>query len=193
MNESTRGHRLGYTRVSSEDQNTVRQLDGLSFDKVFTDKVSGGNANRPQLTALLAHAREGDTVVVHSMDRLARNLDDLRALVNGLTAKGVRVEFVKEGLTFTGEDSAMSRLLLSVMGAFAEFERALIRERQREGIAAAKKAGVYKGRKKTLTAAQVSDLRQRAEQGESKASIARAFGISRETVYQYLRAAHDVS
>ena len=100
----------------SEDQNTVRQLDGLSFDKVFTDKVSGGNANRPQLTALLAHAREGDTVVVHSMDRLARNLDDLRALVNGLTDKGVRVEFVKEGLTFTGEDSAMSRLLLSVHG-----------------------------------------------------------------------------
>ena len=142
---------------SSEDQNTVRQLDGLTFDKVFTDKVSGGKANRPQLTALLSHAREGDTVVVHSMHRLARNLDDLRALVNGLTDKGVRVEFIKEGLTFTGEDSAMSRLLLSVMGAFAEFERALIRERQREGIAAAKKAGVYKGRKKTLTSAQVSE------------------------------------
>ena len=130
-------------------------------------------------------------MVVHSMDRLARNLDDLRALVNGLTEKGVRVEFVKEGLTFTGEDSAMSRLLLSVMGAFAEFERALIRERQREGIAAAKKAGVYKGRKKTLTSAQVSALQQRAEQGESKASLARDFGISRETVYQYLKAAAD--
>ncbi len=76
-------------------------------------------------------------MVVHSMDRLTRNLDDLRALVNGLTDKGVRVEFIKEGLTFTGEDSAMSKLLLSVMGAFAEFERALIRERQREGIEAA--------------------------------------------------------
>ncbi|CAM3687478.1 DNA invertase Pin-like site-specific DNA recombinase [Deinococcus saxicola] len=189
MNDPIRGHRLGYTRVSSEDQNTVRQLDGLKFDKVFTDKVSGGNANRPQLTALLGHAREGDTVVVHSMDRLARNLDDLRALVNGLTGKGVRVEFVKEGLTFTGDDSAMSKLLLSVMGAFAEFERALIRERQREGITAAKKAGVYKGRKKTLTAVQVEDLRQRTERGESKASIARDFGISRETVYQYLKAA----
>lgn len=191
MNESTRGHRLGYTRVSSEDQNTVRQLDGLTFDKVFTDKVSGGNANRPQLTALLAHARAGDTVVVHSMDRLARNLDDLRAVVNGLTEKGVRVEFVKEGLTFTGEDSAMSRLLLSVMGAFAEFERALIRERQREGIEAAKKAGVYKGRKRTLSALQVSELQRRAEEGESKASIARDFGISRETVYQYLKTAPD--
>lgn len=187
MNESTRGHRLGYARVSSEDQNTVRQLDGLSFNKVFTDKVSGGHAHRPQLTALLAHAREGDTVVVHSMDRLARNLDDLRALVNGLTDKGVRVEFVKEGLVFTGEDSAMSRLLLSVMGAFAEFERALIRERQHEGIQVAKKAGVYKGRKKTLNAIQISDLRQRADKGEAKASLARDFGISRETVYQYLK------
>ncbi|MFK7604124.1 recombinase family protein [Deinococcus sp. SM5_A1] len=191
MNDTRRGHRLGYTRVSSEDQNTVRQLDGLNFDKVFTDKVSGGNANRPQLTALLGHAREGDTVVVHSMDRLARNLDDLRALVNGLTGKGVRIEFIKEGLTFTGEDSAMSKLLLNVMGAFAEFERALISERQREGIKAAKRAGVYKGRRKTLNAVQVSDLRQRSAGGESKASIARDFGISRETVYQYLKAAPD--
>ncbi|GGM20998.1 recombinase family protein [Deinococcus aerophilus] len=175
MKESARGHRLGYTRVSSEDQNTARQLDGLTFDKVFTDKVSGGHAHRPHLTALLSHAREGDTVVVHSMDRLARSLDDLRALVNGLTGKGVRVEFIKEGLTFTGEDSAMSRLLLSVMWAFAEFERALIRERQREGIEAAKKAGVYKGRRKALTAAQISELRQRAQGGESKASLARDF------------------
>ena len=127
-------------------------------------------------------------MVVHSMDRLARNLDDLRALVTGLTDKGIRVEFIKEGLTFTGEDSAMSRLLLSVMGAFAEFERALIRERQREGIEAAKKVGVYRGRKKILTTAQVKDLRQRSEGGESKASLARAFGITRETVYQYLKA-----
>nr|WP_303046781.1 recombinase family protein [Deinococcus marmoris] len=156
----------------------IRQLDGLTFDKMFTDKVSGGNANRPRLTALLSHVREGDTVVVHSMDRLARNLDDLRALVNGLTERGVRVEFIKEGLTFTGEDSAMSRLLLSVMGAFAEFERALIRERQREGIEAAKKAGVYRGRKKLLTAVQAKDLRRRVEKGESKASLARDFGIS---------------
>ncbi|GAA4013316.1 recombinase family protein [Deinococcus rubellus] len=170
-------------------QNTARQLDGLKFDKVVPDKVSGANASRPQLIALLDHTREGDTVVVHSMDRLARNLDDLRALVYGLTAKGVCIEFVKEGLTFTGEDTAISKVLLSVMGAFAEFERALIRERQREGIEAAKKAGVYKGRSKTLTAIQVGDLQQRAEKGESKASLARDFSISREIVYQYLKAA----
>jgi DNA invertase Pin-like site-specific DNA recombinase len=120
------------------------------------------------------------------MDRLARNLDDLRRLVRTLTDKGARVEFVKESLTFTGEDSPMATLLLSVMGAFAEFERALILERQREGIAAAKQRGVYTGRKPALTAAQAQQLRERAAAGEGKAALAREFGISRETVYSYL-------
>jgi DNA invertase Pin-like site-specific DNA recombinase len=121
------------------------------------------------------------------MDRLARNLDDLRRLVQMLTKRGIRIEFVKEGLHFTGEDSPMANLLLSVMGAFAEFERALIRERQREGIALAKKRGAYRGRKKALSLEQVADLRQRAVAGEQKAALAREFGISRETLYQYLR------
>ena len=121
------------------------------------------------------------------MDRLARNLDDLRSLVKGLTQRGVRIEFVKEGLTFTGEDSPMANFMLSVMGAFAEFERALIRERQHEGIALAKRRGVYRGRKKALVPEQVADLRHRAEAGEKKAQLAREFGISRETLYQYLR------
>src|SRR4051812_43286561 len=93
-------------------------------------------------------SRESDTVVVHSMDRLARNLDDLRRIVRALADRGIRVEFVKEGLTFTGEDAPMATLLLSVMGAFAEFERALIRERQREGVALAKQRGAYRGRKR---------------------------------------------
>jgi DNA invertase Pin-like site-specific DNA recombinase len=133
--------------------------------------------------------REGDTVLVHSMDRLARNLDDLRRLVRMLTGKGVRVEFVKESLAFTGEDSPMATLLLSVMGAFAEFERALILERQREGIAAAKGRGAYTGRKPALTEQQAAELRERAAAGEGKAALAREFGISRETVYSYLRTA----
>ncbi len=131
--------------------------------------------------------REGDTVVVHSMDRLARNLDDLRRLVQKLTQREVRIEFVKENLTFTGEDSPMATLMLSVMGAFAEFERALIRERQREGIALARQRGAYRGRKKALSPAGVAELRRRIEAGEPKAALARAFGISRETVYHYLR------
>ncbi len=136
---------------------------------------------------MLAFVRDGDTVVVHSMDRLARNLDDLRATVRSLTAHGVMVQFVKEQLTFTGDDTAMATLLLSVMGAFAEFERSLIKERQREGIALAKQRGVYRGRRKALTADQVTELRSGAAAGRPKAELAREFGISRETVYQYLR------
>ncbi len=122
------GHRIGYVRVSSFDQNPERQLEQTQVSKVFTDKASGKDTQRPQLEALLSFVREGDTVVVHSMDRLARNLDDLRRLVQKLTQRGVRIEFLKEGLVFTGEDSPMANLMLSVMGAFAEFERALIRE-----------------------------------------------------------------
>src|SRR6185503_14802526 len=182
------GQRLGYVRVSSFEQNPDRQLDGLAVERLFTDHASGKDTRRPQLAALLRFARDGDTVVVHSMDRLARNLDDLRSLVQDLTRRGVRIEFLKEGLTFTGDDSPMATLLLSVMGAFAEFERALIRERQREGIALAKQRGAYRGRKKALSAEAVADLRQRVAAGEKKAHIARALGISRETLYQYLRA-----
>ena len=133
-------------KSSSFDQNPERQLENIYVDKVFTDKASGKDTKRPELDNLLSFVREGDIVIVHSMDRLARNLDDLRRLVQKLTKSGVRIEFVKEHLTFTGEDSPMANLLLSVMGAFAEFERALIRERQREGIALAKKRGAYKAR-----------------------------------------------
>ena len=125
-------------RVNTLDQNEKRQIDGKILARVFTDKASGRDTSRPQLTELLRLARDGDTVVVHSMDRLARNLDGLRALLQGLTRKGVRVEFVKDSQVFTGEDSPMANLMLSVMGAFAEFERSLIRERQRKGIALAK-------------------------------------------------------
>lgn len=180
--------RVGYVRVSSTDQSTVRQLEGLDLERIFEDKVSGKDADRPKLAEMLAFVRDGDTVVVHSMDRLARNLEDLRRIVRTLTDKGVRVEFLKEGLTFTGEDSPMATLLLSVMGAFAEFERALILERQREGIAAAKRRGVYTGRKPALNAEQAQQLRERAAAGEQKSVLAKEFRISRETVYAYLRA-----
>ncbi|MCZ2403528.1 recombinase family protein [Paenarthrobacter sp. Z7-10] len=181
------GQRLGYIRVSSLDQNTQRQLENIQLARVFTDKASGKDTNRPQLDALLRFARDGDTVLVHSMDRLARNLDDLRSVVRKLTGRGIRVEFVKENLVFTGEDSPLANLMLSVMGAFAEFERSLIGERQREGISLAKKRGVYRGRKKALSAQQAAELVRRAAEGEPKSALARQYGISRETVYQYLR------
>lgn len=182
-----KGQRIGYVRVSSFDQNPERQLEQVHVDKVFTDKASGKDTQRPELDALLSFVRDGDTVVVHSMDRLARNLDDLRRLVQKLTKRGVRIEFVKESLTFTGEDSPMANLMLSVMGAFAEFERALIRERQREGIALAKQRGAYRGRKKSLSEPQIVELKRRIAEGEQKATVARDYGISRETLYQYLR------
>ena len=183
-----KGQRIGYVRVSSLDQNPERQLEKVQVDKVFTDKASGKDTQRPELDALLSFVRNGDTVVVHSMDRLARNLDDLRRLVQKLTKRGVCIEFANENLTFTGEDSPMANLMLSVLGSFAEFERALIRERQREGIALAKQRGAYRGRKKALLPEQISALTLRAAAGEKKTALAREFCISRETVYQYLRA-----
>lgn len=181
------GQRIGYVRVSSFDQNPERQLDHVQVSRVFTDKASGKDTLRPELESLLAFVREGDTVVVHSMDRLARNLDDLRRVVQGLTKRGVRIEFIKEHLVFTGEDSPMANLMLSVMGAFAEFERALIRERQREGIDLAKQRGAYRGRKKSLSDMQIVELKHRIAAGEQKATVARDLGVSRETLYQYLR------
>ncbi len=184
-----KGLHVGYVRVSGIDQNELRQLDGLNLDKTFTDKVSGKDINRPQLELLLSFLREGDTLVCHSMDRLGRNLDDLRKIVLDLTGRGVHVQFVKERLVFTGEDSPMANLLLSVMGAFAQFERELIRERQREGIALAKRRGAYVGRKRSLTPVEAADLLRRVGCGESKTALARELGVTRDTIYRYIRRA----
>ncbi len=182
-----KGQKIGYVRVSSIDQNPERQLENIQLDRIFTDKASGRDIQRPQLEVLLTFAREGDIVVVHSMDRLARNLEDLRQIVKTLTGRGVRVEFIKESLTFTGDDSPMANLLLNVMGSFAEFERSLIRERQKEGIALAKQRGVYRGRKPALSDEQIVELKGLVRTGIPKTRVAKDFGITRETVYQYLK------
>ena len=160
-----------------------RQLEGIQLDRTFTDKASGKDANRPELAALLDYVRDGDTVKVHSMDRLARNLDDLRKIVKTITEKGARIEFSKENLIFTGDDSPIATLLLSVMGAFAEFERSLIRERQREGVAIAKAKGLYRGRKPKLNAAQIAEAKAKVASGVPKARVAREMGVSRMTLY----------
>ena len=182
-----KGQRIGYVRVSSYDQNAERQLEHLDAERIFTDKASGKDIERPELKALLSYAREGDTIVIHSMDRLARNVDDLRRIVLSERKRGVRIQFIKENLLFTGEDSPMANLMLSVLGAVAQFERDLIKERQREGIALAKQRGAYTGRKKALPEEKVAELCRRTASGEKKAHLAREFGISRETLYQYLR------
>lgn len=160
----------------------------MQLDKVFTDEASGKDTNRPELARAIEYVREGDTLLVHSMDRLARNLEDLRRVVRKLTSKGVRVEFVKESLAFTGDDSPMNTLLLSMLGAVAEFERSMILERQREGIAIAKAAGKYKGRKASLSPDQSTELRQQLAAGESVTALAAEYGVSRQTVYNYKRA-----
>lgn len=183
-----KGQRIGYIRVSTFDQNPDRQLEQVAVDRTFIDKASGKDTtHRPGLADLLNFVREGDTVIVHSMDRLARNLDDLRRIVQSLTQRKIEVEFIKENLKFTGDETPLAQLILSVMGSFAEFERSLLRERQREGIALAKNRGAYKGRKRSLGADDIAELRRRVAAGEQKAKIAREFNISRETLYQYWR------
>jgi len=190
-----KGQLVGYLRVSTLDQNEQRQLEGIDLDRRFVDKASGKDTKRPQLVAMMAYVREGDVVAVHSLDRLARNLDDLRKLVLTLTQKGVRVKFVKENLEFSGDDSPMSHLLLSIMGAFAQFERDLIRERQREGIALAKQRGnVYKGgRGKALKPEQVEEMRRRVASGVPLTVASRDLGVTRQTAYRYLNAPKEAA
>lgn len=143
---------VAYIRVSSVQQNTDRQLIGVERDKDFIEKVSAKNTgDRPQLQAMLEHVRQGDTVVVHSMDRLARNTKDLLEIVETLKSKSVSIKFIKENLAFSaGTDNSMSNLLLSILGSVAQFERELMLERQREGIEAAKLKGLFKGRRPSL-------------------------------------------
>ena len=180
------GQQIGYVRVSTTAQNTDRQLEGVELDRTFTDKVSGKSTDRPQLKALLSHLRDGDTLHVHSIDRLARNLQDLLSVIQMITVDGVTVKFHKEGLTFTGDDSPMQQMMLSLMGAVAQFERSMINERAAEGREAAKVRGVKFGRKPTLGAAERAQVIKRREAGESVARLAIDFDVSRQAVYRAL-------
>ena len=187
--EEHRCRTLGYKRVSSYEQNTARQLDGEKLDVVFEDKASGKDKKRPELENLIKTAYKGDTVVVHSMDRLARNLIDLKKIVSELVANGAEVKFLKEKLTFSGKEELYSQLMLNLMGSFAEFERALIKSRQMEGIAIRKAKGLYKGvgRKRSITDEQVEEIRRRVSAGEMKTRIAKDMKISRESIYKILK------
>ena len=180
---------VGYIRVSSYSQNTDRQLREIDLDKIFEEKASAKDTERPQLQACLEWLRDGDTLHIHSIDRLARNLQDLQGIVKALTNKGVVVTFHKENLSFSGNTAnPMNTLMLQMMGAFSEFERALINERRREGIAAAKAAGKQIGAKRKLSADDISSIKQRISDGESKSSLATEYNISRQTLYSALLA-----
>ena len=184
-----KGQRIGYARVSSEYQALDRQMDvlgELNLDRIFTDKLSGKDTERIGLKEMLLFVREGDHIFVHSMDRLARNLVDLRNMIKDLTSKKIQITFVKENLTFIGDDSPMSILLLNIMGSVAEFERAWTKERQAEGIKLAKAKGIYKGRVASLTPEQVIELRIKVDSGIPKAKVAKVYGVCRETLYRYL-------
>ena len=182
------GQIVAYVRVSSVDQNTDRQtFEGVKVNKTFTDKCSGGTRNRPALNEMLDYVREGDTIVCHSIDRLARDLQDLMNLVQTLTARGVGVRFMKEALTFDGNASPMQTMILQVMGSFAQFERSMIRARQKEGQEASRAKGKLPGRKPKLSPERIAELKARVSANESKAQIARDLKISRETLYSYLR------
>lgn len=186
---SPRGQRFSYIRVSSTDQNLARQRNMIgAVDKEFVDEVSAkSSAGRPGLERCIDYLRDHDELYVASIDRLARSLVDLRAIIDQITAKGASVHFIKENLVFS-KDSTDPRatLMLGILGSFAEFERAIIRERQAEGIALAKKAGKYKGRKRVLTPTQVEQARTRVEAGESKVAIAKDLDVSRATLYRAL-------
>lgn len=183
---------VGYVRVSSLDQNPERQLEelnALKVEKIFMDKLSGKNIERPELQKMLSFVREGDTLVVHSLDRLARNLTDLLTMVQDLTGRGVSVRFLNEKLDFDAgkEASPVAKLMLSMVGAFAEFERSMIKRRQAEGIALAKERGVYKGRPRSVTDGQIQEIRSLMSMGVPLSSAARKVGISRTTAYKYLK------
>ena len=185
-----RGRILGYKRVSSLDQNTDRQLDGIDTNVMFEEKVSGKNiGDRPKLQELLRTAYKGDTVVIHSMDRLARNLIDMKNIVSQLVEQGAEVRFIKEGQTFSGKADPYSELMLNMMGSFAEFERNIIKARQLEGIAIKKAAGGYKGkgRKREITDDMIAEIKTRSEAGEKKTKIASDLSISRESIYKILK------
>lgn len=182
--------RIAYIRVSTIDQSFDRQLDGMTFDKVFEEKISGRTRERPVLKNMLSYCREGDHIYVHSMDRLARNLRDLLDLVKEITDKGCTIHFVQQHLEFSNDDNnPTAKLMLQVIGGVAEFEAALIRSRVLEGIAAAKARGTYKsGRPVVMTDEKKKICHEKYALGIPMTRIAKELGVSRMTVYRELKA-----
>ena len=183
--------KIAYARVSTDDQNLDRQLETLKAccpDKIFTDHLSGKNLERPGFQQMMDYVREGDIIYVASMDRMARNLDDLLTTTRLLQSKGITVHFLKENICLDpgAETSSMSKLIMSIMGAVAEFERSLIRERQREGIRLAIDRGVYKGRK-PIDPAKMQEARKLLDEGFTKTKVCEKLHISRQTLYKYLK------
>lgn len=183
------GKRIGYIRVSSIEQNTARQLEGIELDHIYEEKISASAKIRPQLKIMMEHIREGDHIFVHDFDRLARNNKELNILVDEITDKKARVTFVIRGLTYKGNDDPMSRFALNIMGAASEFERSHSKERQREGIEAARKRGVYDnitGRPKKFNAEDMAFIKRMKEEGFRKKRICELFKTNYVTLEKIL-------
>lgn len=197
-----KGLRVGYIRVSSLYQNTERQLAGVDLDRCYTDKITGIKSDRPQLNAMMEFVREGDIVIVHSLDRLARDLSLLIDIVTKLNKKGVSIQFIKENLTFNSiNKNPMDELIFHVFGAVAQFQRSILKEAQREGIENAKKKGIYKGRKKALGADEEKLLldillKKNSNVSEYKkmsyTEIARKFDITPVTLWRYRKSLENI-
>ena len=174
---------IGYRRVSTTDQTLDRQsLEGC--EKIFDETESGAKRERPALMKMIEYVREGDEVRIHSIDRLARDLRDLQDIINKINNKGATISFVSERLTFCStSDDPIAKLQLHMMGAFAEFERSIIKKRQAEGIAKAKAKGVYRGRKSSID---VEKVKQLHSEGKGASVIAKELEIGRASVYRLL-------
>ena len=182
---------IGYARVSTDEQNEARQLESFTdysekITKIFTDKMSGKDANRPQLKAMLDYVREGDVVVVSDFSRLARSTTDMLQIVKELTDKGVALVSIKEKVD---TDTPQGRFMLTIFAALAELERETILQRQREGISIAKKQGKYKGRKPlSFNEEQFRAECQKWRNGEQTATdTMKKLGIKRNRFYELVK------
>ncbi|MEV8602604.1 recombinase family protein [Streptomyces griseoviridis] len=183
------GQLIGYARVSTDDQEAQLQHDALTAAgcaRIFEDKASGKNTNRPELTAALDYARPGDTLCVWKLDRFARSLIDLVTMVDALRERGIGFKVLTGALANIDPGTADGRLMLQVVGAMAEFERSLIKERTRAGLDAAKAQGRTGGRPTVVDEDVLTVARARKAKGESVSAIAKALGISRATLYRHL-------
>ena len=180
---------FNYKRVSTTEQNTERQLIGVDCDREFIETASGKDTNRIQLQALLGVIRKGDLINIHELSRLARNTQDLLNIVNEIVEKGASIKFLKENLSFDGKkkDDAFQKLMLTMLGAISTFERDLLLERQREGIALAKKKGKYKGRPSRFSSEKIEEIKKLFGERDNKAELAKELNISRGYLYQVVK------
>jgi DNA invertase Pin-like site-specific DNA recombinase len=182
---------IGYARVSTADQNPALQRDALKqagCERIFEEAASGAKENRPQLTAALDHMRKGDTLVVWKLDRLARSMKQLIETVGQLETAGVKFRSITENI---GTDSAGGRFVFHIIGALAEFERSLIRERTAAGLRAARARGRKGGRPKSMTAGDVQAAEALLAGNVGPGAIAKRMGVSRATLYRHLKQAND--